>query len=197
MAEGLRRPRAICFAGGMHDQDRSLRERVVRYRADPELSREDAAARISAYVYGNILVFATVVPLSDDDIHHWHGALLILGVAASTYLAHVYADLVGRKVKASVPMTRAQIVHELRDATPVLSSGMVPALLAAAGALHWLEPGTAVLCAEIYLFGRMALLGLLVERLNSDRFSGHTFFAGLMLASAAAAISLIKVTIAH
>lgn len=118
-------------------QDRSLRERIVRYRADLTLPREQAAVRSSAYVYGNIIVFATTVPLAAAELRHGHGALLVLGVAAFTYLAHVFAEVIGHNVRSEQPLTRAELWHELRDSLPVLTSGMVPAALLLAGGLGW------------------------------------------------------------
>ncbi|WP_306210218.1 hypothetical protein [Actinoplanes sp. RD1] len=178
-------------------RDQSLRERVVRYRADPALPREQAAARISAYVYGNIIVFATTVPLLPADLHHAHAALLVLGVAASTYLAHVFADVVGHNVRSELPLTRADLWHELRDSWPVLTSGLVPAALLAAGAWHWVPGQAALVTSEAYLLLRMALIGLLMERLRSGRPSARTLLAGVLLAAAAAGVSLVKVAVGH
>ncbi|WP_305789830.1 hypothetical protein [Symbioplanes lichenis] len=178
-------------------QDRRLRDRIVRYRADPGLPRDQAAARIAAYVYGNIIVFATTVPLTPDDLHHAHATLLVLGVAASTYLAHVFADIVGHNVRSELPLTRADLGHELRDSWPVLTSGLIPAALLLAGAWHWLPERAAIVTSEVYLLLRMALIGLLVERLRSGRPSARTLLAGVLLAAAAAGVSLVKVAIGH
>jgi hypothetical protein len=178
-------------------QDQGLRKRIVRFRADPTLTREQAAARISAYVYGNIIVFATTVPLTADDLRHGHGTLLVLGVAASTFLAHVFAEVIGHNVRAEQPLTRAELWHELRDSLPVLTSGLIPAALLFAGGLGWLPDRAAVVTSDIYLFVRMALIGLMVERLRSARPSARTLLAGVMLAVAAAAISALKIALGH
>ena len=174
-----------------------MRDRVIRYRANPDLSREHATARISAYVYGNILIFASIIPLSDDDVHHWHAVAIVLGVAASTYLAHVFADLVAQGVTSAGSRERGTLVHELRDATPILTSAFLPTVLLGAGALEWVSPRAALTASLIYLFIRLGLVGLLVERLRSDRPSLRTFLSGLGLALVAAVIAAIKVLIAH
>lgn len=169
----------------------------MRFRADPSLSREQAAARISAYVYGNIIVFATMVPLSAADLSHGHGALLVLGVSASTYLAHVFADVVGFRVRVGKDLSRAQLWHEIRDALPVLTSGLVPVILLLLGGWHWLPERAVILGSEVYLLLRMALIGLLVERLQAERSSGRTLAAGLMLAVAAACVAFVKAALGH
>ncbi len=184
-----------CDGGGMRDRGR--RYRIIRYRADPALTRGQAAARISAYVYGNILVFAATVPLTTGDLHHGHAALLVLGTAVSTFVAHVFADVVGHNVRSEEPMSRADLLHELRDALPIVTSGLVPVLLFVAGGAGWIPERAAVLGAEGWLLFRMALIGLLIERLRSRRASLRTLIAGFALAGAAAGVSLLKVALGH
>ena len=175
----------------------TLRDRVVRYRAPGGLAGERAAARISAYLYGNIIVFATLVPLTDEDTAHAHALTLLLGVAVSTYLAHVFSEIVGHNARAGEPMTRAEVRHELRDSQPIVSSALVPGLLLGAALLDWISGSAAVLVSEVYLLVRMALVGILVERLRSARPSFRTLLAGLALAAVAAAISALKVVLGH
>ncbi|GLY07776.1 hypothetical protein [Actinoplanes sp. NBRC 101535] len=161
------------------------------------MPREQAATRISAYVYGNIITFATLVPLTGDDLTHGHAALLVLGVAASTYAAHVFADRVGHHVRGPEPVPGG-LAHGLRDALPILSSAIVPALLLLAGGAGWITARAAVTASEIYLLVRMSLVGLLVERLHpTERAPGWTLVSGVLLAAAAAVVSLIKVALGH
>ncbi|WP_052720659.1 hypothetical protein [Actinoplanes rectilineatus] len=175
----------------------SMRERVVRYRVDRSLTGDQAAARITAYLYGNIVVFATTVPLTTGDAVHGHAVQLLLGVAVSTYLAHVFSEIVGHQARAGEPMTRAGIWHEIGDSRPIVSSALVPGLLLAAAWAGWTAGDTAILLSEIYLLIRLALVGFLLERLRSQRPSIHTFVAGLVLAAVAAGIALIKVYLGH
>ncbi|MBL7255758.1 hypothetical protein [Paractinoplanes lichenicola] len=181
----------------INDRATSLRDRVVRYRADENISGERAAARISAYLYGNIIVFATLVPLREEDAVHGHSLTLVLGVALSTYLAHVFAEIVGHNARAGEPMSRAAIWHELRDSQPIASSAIVPCLLLAAAWAGWIDGGRATWISEIYLLVRMALVGLLIERLRSEKPSFRTLLAGIALAVVAAGISLLKALLGH
>ncbi|MDR6319665.1 hypothetical protein [Actinoplanes couchii] len=170
---------------------------IVRFRADPSLPREQAAARISAYVYGNIITFATIVPFTADTVRHGHAALVVLGVAASTYIAHVFAELVGHRAHDRPPAPGG-FVRGLRDALPIFSSALVPALFLLAGSRGSIEAGAAVTASEIYLLIRMSLVGLIIERLRpSDRARGWPVLSGVLLAAAAAAVSLIKAALGH
>ncbi|WP_157545714.1 hypothetical protein [Hamadaea tsunoensis] len=179
-----------------------LRERVVRYRADPHLSREQAADRISAYVYGNILAFAAVVPLTEHTVASGKAVWAVLGVSVSTLLAHVFAELLGAGV-LSTPGEgdgtgeRVAWTQELRNSTPIVTSATVPCLLLVAGWAGWLPATATVVASEIYLLVRIALVGLVVERLHTERSTARTLLAGLAAAAIAAGIAVLKAVVAH
>jgi hypothetical protein len=175
----------------------AVRDAILHYRVDPALPREDAAARISAYVYGNILIFAAMLALDEADIRHGHAVIIELGVAVSTFLAHVLSEVIGRSVRTGTPTTRADVLHEVRDSLPVATSALVPCLLLTAAALHWLPATAAVIASEVYLFARLALVGLIIERLHTDRAPARTALTGLMVALLALGIAVLKVAFKH
>jgi hypothetical protein len=175
----------------------AVRDLIVRYRADPELPREDAAARISAYVYGNILIFAAILALDESDVQHGHAVVVELGVAFSTFLAHVLSELIGRNVRTGTRTSVADVLHEVRDSIPIITSALVPCLLLTGAVLDWLSAPAAITASEVYLFVRLALVGLVVERLRIRRASVRTLLAGVLLALVAAGIAVLKVTISY
>lgn len=79
----------------------------------------------------------------------------------------------------------------------MLTSGLVPVILLLLGGWHWLPERAVILGSEVYLLLRMALIGLLVERLQAERSSGRTLAAGLMLAVAAACVAFVKAALGH
>lgn len=175
----------------------ALRNKIVRFHANPDLPREDAAARISAYVYGNILIFAAILALDETDVNHGRAVLVELGVAFSTFLAHVFSEVIGRSIRTNTATTMSDVLHELRDSTPIITSALIPCLLLTAGTVEWLPASTAITASEIYLFVRLALLGLIVERFRSRRASPRTLLAGVLMALIAAGIALLKVTLSY
>ena len=177
--------------------DPTVRDRIVRYHANPGLPREDAAARISAYVYGNILIFASILAMDESDVQHGSAVVVELGVAFSTFLAHVFSEVIGRHVRSGTPATRSDVLHELRDSFPIITSALIPCLLLTAGAADWLPVPTAITASEIYLFVRLALVGFVVERLLARRASPRTLLAGVLMAVIAAGIALLKVTLSY
>lgn len=91
--------------------------------------------RLSAYVYGNILVLAAVAASTPGSIERGTAAIVVLATAGTTFLAHVFADFVANSRipeahgAANEDQRKFKVAEELRDATPILSSGTVPALI--------------------------------------------------------------------
>ncbi len=132
-------------------------------RAAADLAREDVASRVSAYVYGNVLVMAALIALHPDDLRGGTGVLYLLGVGASTFVAHVLGEAVGARVRRGRSLGRAAVRHELRGALPIATSAGAPAALLL---LAWAEPLDAdlVLALALALVDlRLALLGSVVR----------------------------------
>ena len=97
-------------------------------RTDGPLEPARAARRLSAYVYGNILVLAAVAASTPSSIEHGTAAVLVLATAVTTFLAHVFADFVaGSQIPeahgdATDEQRKFKAVEEFRDAVPILSS---------------------------------------------------------------------------
>ena len=88
--------------------------------ADPP--REDGASRVSAYVYGNVLVMAALIALHPHDLRGPTGVLYLLGVGLSTYVAHVLGEAVGARATGGRSLDRAAVRHEVRNALPIATS---------------------------------------------------------------------------
>lgn len=175
----------------------AVRAAIVRYRVNPDLTREEAAARISAYVYGNILIFAAILALDATDVRHGRAIAVELGVAFSTFLAHALSEVIGRGIRTNTPTTRADVLHEIRDSAPIITSALVPCLLLTTAVLDWLPGSVVVTASEVYLFTRLAVVGLVIERLRSRRASPRTLLAGVLIALIAGGIALLKVSLKY
>ncbi len=77
------------------------------------LRPDNAASRISAYIYGNILVLTALVPVV--TAHKHVGILVVLATAASTFVAHSFAETVGDSVRRQRAATRSDRIRGLRD----------------------------------------------------------------------------------
>ncbi|MDQ2850999.1 MAG: hypothetical protein M3Y49_09740 [Actinomycetota bacterium] len=119
-----------------------------------DLSPGRAENRMSAYIYGDVLVLAATAGVSAPEIRTGQALLILLGTVISTYLAHVLADIVGAVFAGhtSVALLRA----ELRDAIPVASASLPPFALLTAAAITWLPALWAQTAACCVLLARLA-----------------------------------------
>ena len=138
------------------------------------------------------MILGTIAPMVPDTAASGRGLWYVLATAFSTFLAHTFAELVGRRARSDQRLAGETIGAELRDSLPVLTSGLVPAAVLA---YVWLT-GASGLVAEIlaiaYLVVRLALLGPVVARLRGEKPSPRTFAAGIVLALVGVGIALVK-----
>lgn len=172
--------------------------RVVRgEHADVPVER--ARSRITAFVYGNILVLAAIAVTTPADVADARAVAVVLGTTISTYLAHVVAHLVGDAIGAdrSRPRPRGEVGTDLRDALPIVSSGSLPVLVLLVASLADLDGGRAIVAAAASVVVRLAGMALLVARLSGYPPSFRQLVSGVLLAAAAVLIVILKVTLTH
>ena len=143
------------------------------------LNRHDAASRISAYIYGNILVLAALVPVPVADSSL--GVAVVIGTALSTFVAHSFAEAVGDSVRQGTALTPAERRVELRNSVPILSSAVLPSLILCAGWIGWLEPRTAQVLAEIAVLVRIAGIVYVIGRFRGERPNSTTMWGAAVV----------------
>ncbi|MEE2032223.1 hypothetical protein [Rhodococcus chondri] len=159
------------------------------------LDNENAASRISAYIYGNILVLAALVPVTTSDEHV--GILVVLGTALSTFVAHVFAEAVGQSVRERSALTRAEKLRELRNSVPILSSAVLPCTILAIGLLGWIEPRTAQIVAEVAVLVRIGGIVWVIGRLKGESPTRASVVAAVLLTVVATAVVIVKILFTH
>lgn len=169
----------------------------MRRSAPANLSREEAASRIQAFVYGNILVIAALVALHPADLDDRTAVAYVLGTTFSTYLAHLVAGLVGHGVRHGQRPTGADLRHELRDGWPIASSGSLALLVLLTARFGWVDPGVALKAAVLVTVARLALLGWVVARIRRAPSSWWTFVSGIVLALVCLVAALLKWMLTH
>lgn len=179
----------------MESDLRSLMHRPLLSRSVP-LDRENAASRISAYVYGNILILSALIPetISRSDSRP---IAVVAATALSTFIAHAFAEGVGKSVRSGRQLTPGERLAELRDSVPVLSSAVVPIVVLGTAYFGWLEPFTAQVIAEVAILVRIASMVFVIARLRGERPSGNTLIAAVVLAVVATAIVVVKIVLTH
>lgn len=182
--------------GGVSTQNRRLPGWMTD-RAGDDLPTERLRVRLAAYVYGNILVLAAIVIATGKSIVGGEAAVLVIVTALTTYVAHILAHNVGQQLGRDRHAHRPHMAHEVRDALPILVSGLVPAAILLVATLSIVPTQLAQLTAAVWVVGRIALIGFLVERLSGRRATWRTLSGGLLLALACAVIVVLKVLFAH
>ncbi len=160
-----------------------------------DLTAQRAESRMSAYVYGDVLVLAATAGVSAGAVRSGAALLVVLGTVLSTYVAHVLADVVGAVFAGHA--SRAMVVAEARDSVPVVSAGLPSFVLLGLGALHALAPlwAQALACAVLVL--RLAAIGLVYRRLRGDTSVQHAIVFGVVVALVATAAAALKLWLTH
>ncbi|HEY5880773.1 MAG TPA: hypothetical protein VIU11_17815, partial [Nakamurella sp.] len=156
--------------------------RPAWYRRRDPLSPHQASRRLSAYVYGNILILAALVPFQDDtDVRH--AMLVVIGTALSTFIAHAFSEFLGGDGSVHP-------LELLRESSPILTTALVPLLMLLISRAGRLEPHTAILVAELIIIGRIASTGMVAARLRDEKSRLRILLSGIIVGGVALLIVL-------
>ena len=156
---------------------------------------------MSSYIYGNITVLSAAIAVGPAEIEHGAAVLTVLATAVLTYLAHVLAHLVAHGIgadrDADDDVRRESAVVIARNANPIATSGLIPAVLYAAAWVGWLPAEWAQIAASVVLVVRIGMVGFFVQRFSGRKPSFLGLWGGIVLAAVALVISLVKVWLTH
>ena len=154
--------------------------------------------RISAFIYGNILVLSALVVLSPDALQTTRALVYVLGVGFSTFIAHVVSDIFAHLLRhPHGEGLFAKLPSELRDAAPIASYAMLPTVVLVAAWLGWIEAELAWAMAIGVTLVRLSLLGPISAWMAREPFSLWPLAAGVLLALLIAVIALLKAVLTH
>ena len=166
-------------------------------RSSEDLPLARSRTRISSYLYGNILVLGAVVASSPASILQGTAVIIVAATTLTTFLAHMVAHGVAQQLGRTEADAQAHLRQELRDAVPILTSGTIPVIMLALGALTVLTPQWAEIIASGVLVARIAFTGILVERMSGKRPSLGVAWTGLTLAAVSLVLVAVKVLLTH
>lgn len=159
------------------------------YQRRTPLDSHLASRRLSAYVYGNILILAALVPFQEEDDAR-HAIVVVIGTALCTFIAHAFSEFLAGDGSVH-PRTL------ISESLPILTTALVPLLLLWLSRVTRLEMPTALLIAEIVLIGRIASTGMVAARLRNEKSRFRVLLAGVVVAAVALGIVLLKVALTH
>jgi hypothetical protein len=160
-------------------------------------SPADAANRVSAYVYGNVLVMAALISLRPDDLRGPTGVLTVLGGGLSTVVAHRVGHGVAHRIRHGRSIRWMEVRGEIRDTLPIGMAATVPATILLLAWAGWVDTRVSLTLALAVTGVRLALLGSAVEWFSGERSSARLFLAGAGLAAVAAAAAVLKWQLMH
>jgi hypothetical protein len=156
-----------------------------------------ARSRAGAYVYGNILVLAAIVATSHESIAPWTAVVIVVATSGTTFLANVAAHSIGQSIGRTDDEARLHLTQEARDAVPIASSGSIPAVFLALGAVSWLPPALSQLLAEAVVVLRLAATGIVMRRVSGQASPLAALWSGFTLAGIGVVIAALEALLTH
>ena len=157
--------------------------------------RERLARRVSAASYGTVLVLASLALVDADEVASGWGWELVTGVGLATWVAHVYAEVVGDHIRHTAAPGRRELRRAMTDGLPILLAAVAPAVMLLLGRLDVLAHRGALWAAVVVAFLQLVGVGALVGSL-SDHGSGPWRFAAATGAFGFAVV-VVKIVLGH
>jgi hypothetical protein len=124
--------------------------------------RERLAELVSAACYSSLLVLAALSVIGISEVALGHGAELVAGVGLATWLAHVFAELLGGHVRHPEPLRRSEVIRAVVDGSPILASTVLPATVLLFGRLDVITDTAARIGAIVVAILQLFAIGVFV-----------------------------------
>jgi len=154
---------------------------------------DDAARRVSAWIYGTVLAIAGLALVTPDQSDKGGGAAILVGIGVGTLLAHVFADFLGEEVRERRKLTRQERRTLLRDLLPVLTGMLPPAALLALGTLPSVSGPWMLGLAFAVTLLRLPFVALIV----AARTGRHPLWSLFVVSGLGILVVVIKVLVSH
>jgi hypothetical protein len=145
--------------------------------SDERVSRDRVAERVSAASYGSVLVIAALSVVGVSDVALGHGAELVAGVGAATWVAHLFAELLANHVRHHEPLHRSEVARAAIDGSPIMAATALPALALLLGRVDLLADSTARVVAIVIAVLQLLAIGAFVARVAVARPATRWMFA--------------------
>ena len=159
-------------------------------------SRERLAERLSAACYGTVLVLVALPLIDADEVASGWGWELVTGIGVATWIAHLYAEVVGDHVRRESSVDRTEITRAMVDGLPIPLAAVLPAVMLLLGRVDVLDERVALWAAVAVAIGQLVGVGAFVGGSVSRRgvsvwsYAGATAVIGL-------AVVVLKLALGH
>jgi hypothetical protein len=164
--------------------------------ASTRLPRERLAERVSAASYGTVLVLAALPLLDADNVDSGLGWELIAAVGIATWVAHLYAEVVGDQVRHTAAPRGREIRRAMSDGVLIVLAALAPAAMLLLGRVDVLDPAVALWAAIAVAFFQLVGLGGFVGVAVSTRRAAPFIYGGVT-AGIGVLVVVIKLLLSH
>ena len=154
------------------------------------------ATRIDAAAYGTVLVLVALSTIDITEIGVGHSSELVFGVGLATWIAHLFAELLGEHVRHGEAVSWAEARRASIDGSPILASTILPALVLFLGRIDLIDDGTARNLAILVAVLQLSLIGGIVARSTPGSPTPAWTFA-ISTAVAGVVVVALKVALGH
>jgi hypothetical protein len=158
--------------------------------------RERLAERVSAASYGTVLVLAALAVVDADEVASGWGWELVTGIGLATWVAHLYAEIVGDHLRHHGAHESTELRRAMADGLPILLAAVLPAVMLLLGRLGVIADRVALWAAVGVAFLQLVGLGAFVGSAVSPRHSSTWMYAGVTAAFGAIVV-ILKVVLGH
>ena len=135
------------------------------------------------------------LPLIDaDEVSSGLGWELVTGVGVATWVAHLYAEVVGDHLRHGSALDRVEINRAMLDGLPILLAAVLPALVLLLGRLDVLDPRVALWVSVAAAIGQLVAVGAFVG-ISTDGATPLSYAAAT--AAIGIAVVLLKLVLGH
>lgn len=155
------------------------------------------AERVSAAAYGTVLILAALPLVDAEEVVSGVGWELAVGVGLATWLAHLFAEVVGDHVRhTAAAHERAEIARAMVDGLPILVASVPPATALLLGRVGVTDGRTALWVAVAIAVVQLVGLGAYVGAIVTEHPSGRWVYAAATTAFGVLVVA-IKVVLHH
>jgi hypothetical protein len=157
---------------------------------------ERLADLVAAAAYGTLLVLAALSVVGIAQVSVGYGAELVAGVGVATWVAHVFAELLGGHVHLQRPLERPEVTRALIDGVPILAAPVLPACALLLGRLDGVPENTARTAAICIAIVQLLMVGVAVGQVAPARRLAAWAF-GATTVGIGVAVVAVTITLGH
>jgi hypothetical protein len=160
------------------------------------IDRRRLAELVSAAAYGCVLLLAALTAISVSDVADGHGLEIVASVGVATWLAHLFAELLGGHLRTAEPLHRDELLRAAVDGSPILVATILPAGALLLGRIEVVDAGAARAVAIAVGIAQLVAIGAYVSHTSALSHASRWGFAAIT-AGAGVAVVLVTVLLGH